>query len=94
MAKYLLEGLIIAQKFYQNVRSLVNSFCSLHENFGLNKRPSVLASRRIVEKFERNFTFHDVKTPIIRRNARSVVNIAAVILQKIQLYQFLVVFKS
>lgn len=79
MAKYSLqERLVIIQKFYENRRSFVNTFRALRENYGQNNRPSVLAIRRIVEKFESNFTLHDVKTPVRRRNARTVENIAAV----------------
>ena len=79
MAKYSLqERLVIVQKFYENGRSFVNTFRALRENFGVHNRPSVLAIRRIVEKFETNFTLHDVKIPVRRRNARTVESIAAV----------------
>src|ERR1700729_1872081 len=79
MAKYALqERLVIIQKFYENRRSFVNTYRALRENFGVNNRPPLLAIRRIVEKFENNFTLHDVKTPRRHRNARTVENIAAV----------------
>lgn len=79
MARYTLEQrLEIIQKFYANNRSFVNTYRALRESYGLNNRPDVRVIRRIVEKFEREFTLHDTKPPTRRRNARNQDNIAAV----------------
>lgn len=74
----LVERLDIIQKFYQNNRSFIQTQRSLRENYGLNNRPSVLAIRRIVDNFERNYTLHVTRPPIRRRTARSEENIDAV----------------
>lgn len=79
MAKYTLpQRLIIIQKFYKNNRSFTQTHRDLREDFGPHNRPSVLAIRRIVKKFETNFTLHDTRTPVRQRNARNQENIDAV----------------
>lgn len=79
MAKYTpQQRLVIVQKYYENRRSFVNTRRALRENYAPHNRPTVLAIRRIVEKYERDFTLHDAKTPTRYRNARSEQNIAAV----------------
>lgn len=79
MVKYsLVQRLEIIQLFYGNSRSYVAVVRALRAKNGRHNAPSERAIRRIVTKFESEFTLHDTVVPVRQRNARSEENIAAV----------------
>lgn len=72
------DRLEIVQKFYANSRSFVSTQRSFSQEYGRHHRFDRQNIRRVVEKFEREFTLHDNRPPVRQRNARSNENIAAV----------------
>lgn len=69
----------IVQKFYANSRSVVCTQRSFSRDYGRHHRFDRQAINRVVEKFERKFTIHDLMPKIRERKSRSHENIAAVI---------------
>lgn len=72
------DRLEIVQKFYANLRSFVSTQRSFTQEHGRHHRFDKQNIRRVVEKFKREFTLHDIKPPTRQRKARSNENIAAV----------------
>lgn len=72
------QRIVIVQRYYENARSVRACYRALRGDFGQRGRPSELAIRRIIDKFERDYTLLDSKPPTRQRNARSAENIVAV----------------
>lgn len=72
------QRLEIIQTYYQNSSSIVKTQRAFRAKHGRHSAPIDRAIRRLVNKFESEFTLHDQKPPTRVRNARSEENIAAV----------------
>lgn len=72
------ERLQVIKNYYQNSSSVVATQRTFSKDLGRHHRFSDKAIRRIVQKFESEFTLHDTKPPTRVREARSDENIAAV----------------
>lgn len=72
------DRLDIVQNYYANLRSPRATQRAIRAKNARRQAPSEQAISRVIKKFEREFTLHDTKPPVRRRNARSEENIAAV----------------
>lgn len=77
MQQYTTEQRVkIIQTYYENGRSNVRTFRALREYFGIQNRPSRQAITNVVQKFERNGSVLNIKTPQRVRPVRSEENVA------------------
>lgn len=72
------QRLEIVQFYYANSRSPVATRRAIQRKNGADFVPSEQQISRVIKKFESEFTLHDKKVPVRRRNTRSTENIAAV----------------
>jgi len=66
------------QIYYENGRSLKNTFRKIRDYFGVSNRPHENTIRNLIQKFESTGSIDNVKPPERKRTVRTVENIAAV----------------
>lgn len=72
------QRIYVVQTYYENQRSIKNTYRKIRDFFGVSKRPHENSIRNLIKKFEETGSVENIKPPGRPRNVRTSENIAIV----------------